>query len=422
MKGTEFSFLQVPRRRRGLTSIEAVQLVRREFPEVAVWTCWRTSTQPYGTALSLLCGEGYSTEGEVAGWRWRRVKCSYPELAYYNGRHHARLGGREWVGVLEVLGPGGERFLLFSYLSASGEVGSSMLASTADVALLERFGREMAAALAVRGGSIRINICNGMDIWIPEDDDMPLFLPDKMLSDIESQVRTFFENRDVFRRLHLRHRRGLLFAGAPGNGKTMMVRHLMRLAHRRYRAQLFSVVVRRNTDQDDIEHMFSLATEQGPSVIVLEDIDSLVRETEVTRAALLNLLDGLDPREGALVLATTNNPEDLDPALTQRPSRFDRVWRFGLPDSDLRQKYLGWAFPAVGEAVRTRLASVTSGWSFAFLNELRVSAAILALRAGRAEVGELDLLAAHEMLAAQLKAGKKGFGDPAEEGKVGFGR
>jgi hypothetical protein len=421
MKDTEFAFLQMPRRRRGLTSIEAVQFVRREFPEVAVWTCWRTATQPYGIALSMLCGEGYSTEGEVANWRWRRVKCSYPELAYYSGRHYARLTGREWVGVLEVLGPGGERFLLFSYLSASGEVGASMLASTTDVALLERFGREVAAAYAARDGSIRINVCNGMDIWIPEKDDMPLFLPEAMLSDIESQVQTFFENREVFRRLQLRHRRGLLFAGAPGNGKTMMVRHLIRLAHRRYSAQLFSVVVRSNTDQDDIEHMFSLAAEKGPSVIILEDIDSLVRETAVTRAALLNLLDGLDPREGALVLATTNNPEDLDPALTQRPSRFDRVWRFGLPDAELRQKYLDWAFPTVGEGVRTRLASGTSGWSFAFLNELRVSVALLALRSGRTEVGELDLLAAHELLAAQLKAGKKGFCDPAEEGKLGFG-
>lgn len=420
MKNSEFSYFQPPRRRRGFTSIEAVEFIRREFPEIAVWTCWRTALQPYGIALSRLCKNGYSTQGAAAGWRWQRVKSSYPEVSYYNGRRGEKLGGQEWVGVIEVFGERGERFLLFSYLAADGEVGSSLLASTADVELLERFGRDMAAALGAQDAGVPINVINDLDITIPPEDDIPLIVPEAVLSDIESQVRIFFENRELFQRLRLWHRRGLLFAGSPGTGKTMMVRHLMRLAHNQYHAPLFSIVIRRQTDADDIEYLFSEATKKGPSVIVLEDLDSLTRESGITRAALLSLLDGLNPREGVLVLATTNNPEDLDPALARRPSRFDRVWRFGLPDTDLRQRYLDWAFPDVSQPVRERLASMTSGWSFAYLNELRVSAAIMALRSGRSEVGERDLLAAQDLMAVQFKAGKKGYEEKSEEGKVGF--
>lgn len=107
--------------------------------------------------------------------------------------------------------------------------------------------------------------------------------------------------------------------------------------------------------------------------------------------------------------------------IVQRPSRFDRVWTFDLPDSELRRKYLDWAFGALSESLRTRLTSATGGWSFAFLNELRVSAAILALRNGRDEVSELDVLAAQELMAVQFKAGKKGFQSGEGEGKMGFG-
>lgn len=422
MYHTEFSLERVPLPRRGLTSIEAVQLMNREFPEVLVWTCWRVSMQPYASALGRLVGQGYAAEGEVGGWRWRRRKMSYPEVAYFDGQRFRATINRQWVGVLEIEGPLGERFMLSAFLTSTGDIGTFYLASTTDFALLERFGRDVAAALTVRGDGITVSICNGRDVSIPAEEENPLFLPESMLADIEGQARIFFENAKLFSRLRLRRRRGFLFAGTPGNGKTMMVRHLMRLVHKHYQAPLFSIVVRRHTDQDDLESLFSQASEESPSVVILEDIDSLTRETEVTRSSLLNLLDGFEPCEGVLVLATTNNPEDVDPALVQRPSRFDRVWRFGLPEAALRRRYLDWAFPKSAEAVRCRLAEGTSGWSFAFLNELRVSTAIQALREEREEVTESDLLAAYELLSVQFKTGKKGFCENEAAGKLGFGR
>ncbi|MCW9726340.1 AAA family ATPase, partial [Proteus mirabilis] len=72
-----------------------------------------------------------------------------------------------------------------------------------------------------------------------------------------------------------------------------------------------------------------------------EDIDGLVHEGN--RNEFLGFLDGFSRGgEGVLVVATTNNPAKLDPALTERPSRFDRKWVFRLPNAESRAGYLQW--------------------------------------------------------------------------------
>ncbi len=419
MHDTEFnSHSPIPRR--GLSSIEAAEFLRREFPEIETWTCWKVEGMPYARALQQFIGAGSRSEGEVAGYRWRRMKVSYPELVYFRGRTNPRELGDAWVGVLEVQGPEGGRFLLFSYLNSSGEIGSSYFSSTADFGLLERFGLQVATALAQRGDRIPFTVLGGRDFSLPAVDEGPLFLADEMIEDIETQLHSFFEDRGLFERLHLRRRRGLLFVGEPGNGKTLMVRHLVRLAHRAYGASLFSLAIGKHIDEDDLDSLFTSAADRGPSVVVLEDLDSLLRESQVTRAGLLSLLDGVDPREGVMILATTNNPEEIDPAFAQRPSRFDRVWRFEPPALELRRRYLDWAFGELTRELRDRLAEASGGFSFAFLNELRVSAAILALRAGREAVSGEDALAALELLAVQFKAGKKGHRADSKEGRAGF--
>ena len=106
-------------------------------------------------------------------------------------------------------------------------------------------------------------------------------------------------------------------------------------------------------------------------------LDALINDEN--RSFFLNQLDGFERNHGLIVLATTNHPHRIDPAIINRPSRFDRKYHFPLPTHDERQEYLGqWQHQLAGEANWTaeEIAPVvanTNGFSFAYLKELIVS-------------------------------------------------
>ncbi|MCA9567669.1 MAG: AAA family ATPase, partial [Myxococcales bacterium] len=126
---------------------------------------------------------------------------------------------------------------------------------------------------------------------------------------------------------------------------------------------------------------------------VLEDLDALV--TEKSKSFFLNELDGLTDNTGVIVLASTNWPERLDPALRDRPSRFDRRYTFALPGRAERIRWLErWdgrsthADVRLGEVARRTVAAETAGFSYAFLQELLVAGMLGWVAAG----GEGSLL------------------------------
>jgi ATP-dependent 26S proteasome regulatory subunit len=123
----------------------------------------------------------------------------------------------------------------------------------------------------------------------------------------------------------------------------------------------------------------------------LEDIDSLFKG-QMTLSHFLNKVDGFEERNGTLILATTNHPEDIDPALTSRPSRFDRVWIIDNPDQKSRMSYIeqrltGLCINGLQEAV----ARATEGFSMAYLKELYVTASMIAIERGLAFPGEQEV-------------------------------
>ena len=120
-----FSTEYRPVPRRGFTPIEAVEFMRREFPAVKHWTCWRPN---YALArwLGMLVGKGATTHGRIADWRWSRVRSSYPSVLLWAGYDAELTRSDGWVGVLEIKGPNGEKFLLFAFLDAEGAVGSDL--------------------------------------------------------------------------------------------------------------------------------------------------------------------------------------------------------------------------------------------------------------------------------------------------------
>jgi MoxR-like ATPase len=420
MQRNEFQTRKTPIRRRGFTSIEAAQFLRAELPDVPHWTGWWVEPMPYVLSLATMITATDGDAGRVGPWTWTRVPVSYPVVSYWQSELSDRRSEDGWVGMLRIEGPSGESFLLFSCLGSNGQVGDKYYASTKDHALLDRFARDVHEALTSKRDTIRIQVVNGDDIYLPKDDEAVVFLQDSVQEDIFVQAFSFFGQKELYRGLGIPHRRGLLFVGPPGNGKTMMVRLLVRLCHRKFEADFWTLNIHEFTDADDLDRLFKAAARKGRGIVILEDLDSLLKETKITRAGLLSRLDGLEPKDGLLIVATTNNPREIDPALVHRPSRFDRVWHFRLPDQDLRERYLSWSFGHLRKDFFRKMAKATEGWSFAYLNELRITSAVMAIQESEAEVTDAIVQEGHRILDAQFRAGSKNHGTDETGSPVGF--
>ena len=203
-----------------------------------------------------------------------------------------------------------------------------------------------------------------------------LILAEDLRATIRGDFQQFLKSEDRYQRLGMAWRRGALLIGPPGNGKTHCVRALVKELGV---ACLYVQSLKHNyyTVEQAWNEVFRRARGLRPCVLVLEDLDTLVGNEE--RSFFLNQLDGFERNHGLIVLATTNYPERIDPAIIDRPSRFDRKYHFNLPTIHERLQYLtswqerlatetGWT--AAVEAV----AEATDGFSFAFLKEVVISA------------------------------------------------
>ncbi len=190
-------------------------------------------------------------------------------------------------------------------------------------------------------------------------------------------VKRFLEAKEVYARAKAPWKRGLLFLGPPGNGKTHAVKALV------HESKLPCIYVksfsgRRVDPHDTIPRVFERARALAPCLLVLEDLDALIDDEN--RSLLLNELDGFARNEGLITIATTNHPERLDPSLLHRPSRFDRKFQFSLPEMEERRRYLErWSTGLdstmrLGAAGLVDSAEASKGFTFAYLKEATLSA------------------------------------------------
>lgn len=155
----------------------------------------------------------------------------------------------------------------------------------------------------------------------------------------------------LFDRLGVSPPRGVLFVGPPGSGKTLLARSIAA----RTSAAFFQIngpeVVSKHYGESEaaLRNVFAAAAKDAPAIIFIDEIDAIAPrreglsgEKQVERrivAQLLTLLDGLSARGKVIVMAATNLPDSLDPAL-RRPGRFDREISFGPPDAAAREEIL----------------------------------------------------------------------------------
>src|SRR6266705_129237 len=203
-----------------------------------------------------------------------------------------------------------------------------------------------------------------------------LILRGNLKQEIRDDLVQFFASRTLYEEYGIPWKRGILFIGPPGNGKTHTVKALIN-AMEQPCLYVKSFKAPHGADQFNIRTVFDRARRTAPCILVFEDLDAQL--TPQNRSFFLNELDGFAANIGIVTLATTNHPERLDPAILDRPSRFDRKYPFDLPEQPERYTYIAMWNTTLQETLRIsdtaviRLSEATEGFSFAYLKELFLS-------------------------------------------------
>lgn len=206
-----------------------------------------------------------------------------------------------------------------------------------------------------------------------------VILPPRMKHDLQTAASKFFDSQPIYADLGVPWKRGLIFHGPPGNGKTISIKALMHSLLFEREHPIPALYVRNAPNAFHIRNVFATARRLAPCMLVLEDVETIV--TAQTRSYFFNELDGLENNDGLFVVASTNFLERLDPGLSKRPSRFDRKYEFSLPGEGERRLYCEfWRGKLKGKTgvefprrLCPAMAGITGGFSFAFLQECFVA-------------------------------------------------
>ncbi|MAJ53288.1 MAG: ATP-dependent metalloprotease [Cellvibrionales bacterium TMED79] len=224
---------------------------------------------------------------------------------------------------------------------------------------------------------------------------------DEAKEDVQELVE-FLRDPSRFQKLGGRIPRGVLMVGQPGTGKTLLAKAIAGEA----KVPFFSisgsdfVEMFVGVGASRVRDMFDQAKKQSPCIIFIDEIDAVGRhrgaglggghdEREQTLNQLLVEMDGFGGNDGVIVIAATNRPDVLDPALL-RPGRFDRQVTVGLPDIRGREQILKVHMrkvPLAENVEASKIARGTPGFSGADLANLVNEAALFAARAGVRTVG-----------------------------------
>ncbi len=222
-----------------------------------------------------------------------------------------------------------------------------------------------------------------------------------------SEIVDFLKNPKKFFEIGARIPKGILLMGAPGVGKTLLARAVAGEAGVAFFSISGSEFVEMfvGVGASRVRDLFQIAKRAAPAIIFMDELDAVGRvrggglgggndEREQTLNQILVEMDGFEPTEKVVVMAATNRPDVLDPALL-RPGRFDRRVTIDLPDRNDREEILkihAREKPLAEDVNFKVIAERTPGFSGADLYSLMNEGAILAARENRNKVSQYDLI------------------------------
>lgn len=227
------------------------------------------------------------------------------------------------------------------------------------------------------------------------------------IDDVKEELKEivdFLKNPKKYRDLGARIPRGVLLAGAPGTGKTLLAKAIAGEAGVPFfhtsGSEFEEMLVGAGASR--VRDLFKKARNTTPCIIFIDEIDAVAKKRgtvlhsgagEQTLNQILVEMDGLEERENVIVLAATNRPDVLDPAIL-RPGRFDRMVVVHMPDAKGREEILEVHAKnkKFAEGVNLKdLAKKTIGYSGADLENILNEAAIMAAQEGDKEIGQDDI-------------------------------
>jgi cell division protease FtsH len=248
-----------------------------------------------------------------------------------------------------------------------------------------------------------------------------------------TEVVDFLRNPAKYHQLGARLPRGVLLVGPPGTGKTLMARAVAGEAG----VPFFSVSASEFVEMfvgvgaSRVRDLFDKAKQNAPAIVFVDELDAVGRqrfaglggsndEREQTLNQMLVEMDGFETNQEVIVMAATNRPDVLDPALL-RPGRFDRQVVIGLPDKSGREAVLNIhtrGLPLASDVDKSSLARGTTGFSGADLANLVNEAALTAARRNRKEITEADFEEALDKIL--LGTTRTGLMNPKEREVVAY--
>lgn len=194
---------------------------------------------------------------------------------------------------------------------------------------------------------------------------------------VVDEIQKFWSKEEIFREYNLNYKRGIMLWGPPGSGKSCTIQLIMRdvvdrngIVVKFGHPDLFSEGMRK----------FREIQPNTPVVVLMEDIDSILEC--YNESSVLNILDGVSQIEKAVFLATTNYPEKLGARIINRPSRFDKRFKIGHPNSESRKIYFEYIMGGPEKVKEldidmARWVEDTDKFSIAHLKELFTAVVIL---------------------------------------------
>ena len=228
------------------------------------------------------------------------------------------------------------------------------------------------------------------------------------------EIVDYLHDPSKYREIGAKMPKGILLVGPPGTGKTLLAKAVAGEASVPFFSMSGSEFVEMfvGMGASKVRDLFDQAKQKAPCIVFIDEIDAIGKkrdgqlggndEREQTLNQLLTEMDGFEDNTGVIILAATNRPESLDPALT-RPGRFDRRVPVELPDLKGREDILkvhARRIRTTGDIDWNRIARMAAGASGAELANIVNEAALRAVRSGRNAANEADLEESIEVVIA----------------------